>query len=144
MKLVYIEGSVRCAPNPEYNSRWGCYHHPDNSKHPLNVLVTDADNNVVYPPEKYVRNTGMWYYLPFVDARHSKEIVFTDYANPFYLAKSTPIRIWYGEDLMRYNNGDNVGRVCVDVWAHLMWMKELLQSKYSNKWKLSLSSCRVS
>lgn len=120
MKLVYLDGSVRCAPNPEYKSRWGCHHHPDNLKHPLNVVVTDSDNNVVYPPEKYIRNTGMWYYLPFTDALHSKELVFTDYANPFYLAKYTPIRIWYGEDLTQYNNGDNIGRVCVDVWAHLM------------------------
>ena len=120
MKLVYIDGSVGCEANPLYRSRWGCYHHPDNFKHPLNVVVTDSDNHVVYPSEKFFRNTGLWYSLPFTDAKYSKQLVFTDYANPFYLEKYSPIRIWYGEDLMQYNNGDNIGRVCVDVWAHLM------------------------
>ena len=120
MKLVYIEGSVGCEPNPVYRSRWGCYHHPGNLKHSLNVVITDSDNNVVYPPEKYFKNTGLWYFLPFTDARYSNQLVFTDYSNPFYLEKYSPIRIWYGEDLTKYKNRDNIGRVCVDVWAHLM------------------------
>ena len=120
MKLVYIQGSVRCAQNPKYGSRWGCYHHPDNKKHPLNVVVTDDDDNVVYPPEKYVMNTGLWYYLPFTDARSSNQLVFTNYAHPFYLDKYATIKIWYGEDLMNFRNRDNRGRVCVHVWAHLM------------------------
>ena len=119
MKLVYQRGFVRCARKRVHNSRWGCYHHAESLKHPLNVLVTDADNNVVYPSEKYIQNTGMWYYLPFTDAKFSKELVFTDYANPFYLANHTHIRIWYGEDMMQYKNCDNFGRVCVEVWAHL-------------------------
>lgn len=120
MKLVYIHGSVRCAQNPKYNSRWGCYHHPDNKRHPLNVVVTDDDDKVVYPAEKYVMNTGLWYYLPFTDAKRSNQLVFTDYAQPFYLDKYSTIRIWYGEDLMNFANHDNRGRVCVHVWAHLM------------------------
>lgn len=120
MKLVYVQGSVRCALNPQYDSRWGCYHHPKTIKHPLNVVVTDDDDKVVYPPEKYVMNTGLWYYLPFTDARSSNQLVFTDYAQPFYLDKYAIIKIWYGEDLMDFRNDNNRGRVCVHVWAHLM------------------------
>lgn len=120
MNLVYIKGSVRCAQKLQYNSRWGCYDHPDNKKHPLNVVVTDGNDNVVYPLEKYIMNTGLWYYLPFTDSRSSNQLVFTDYAEPFYLDKYATIKIWYGEDLMNFRNQDNRGRVCVHVWAHLM------------------------
>lgn len=120
IKLVFVRGSVRCANDPKFSSRWGCYRHPDNFRHPLNVVVTDADNHVIYPAEKYIMNTGLWYYLPFTDAKSSNQLVYTDYANPFYLEKYATIKIWYGEDLMKYDNHDNRGRVCVHVWAHLM------------------------
>lgn len=120
IKLVFVRGSVRCAKDPKFSSRWGCYRHPDNFRHPLNVVITDADNHVIYPAEKYIMNTGLWYYLPFTDAKSSYQLVYTDYANPFYLEKYATIKIWYGEDLMKYDNHDNRGRVCVHVWAHLM------------------------
>ena len=82
-------------------------------------MVTDRQNNVIFPSEKYIKNAGLWYYLPFTDAAHSNEIVFTDYANPVFLSDGAEMRIWYGEDLRDWKNRDNGGRVCVDVFAHL-------------------------
>lgn len=119
MKLVYRSGTVRCARNTAFDSRWGCYHHPSNIKHPLNVVVTDGNDNIIFPDEKYITNAGLWYFLPFTDAKHSDELVFTDYKNPVYLAKGAGVKIWFGEDLKNWYSADNGGRVCVDVYGHL-------------------------
>lgn len=119
MKLVWRSGTVRCVGNTAFNSHWGCYHHPSYIKHPLNVVITDGNDNIIFPDEKYIKNDGLWYYLPFTDALHSDEIVFTNYENPVYLSKGAEVKIWFGEDLKNWNNSDNSGRVCVDVYAHL-------------------------
>jgi len=119
MKLVYRRGSVRCVGNSAFNSRWGCYHHPSYIHNPLNVVITDQSDNIVFPDEKYIKNAGLWYYLPFTDALHSDEIVFTSYDKPFYLTKGATVKIWYGEDLRNWHSSDNGGMVCVDVFAHL-------------------------
>ena len=58
--------------------------------------------------------------MPFVDVASSKELVFTDLANPFYFPKNKEMRIWYGEDLMGKGKDDNVGRACVNVYAKFM------------------------
>lgn len=120
IKLVYREGTVRCTSSTAFNSRWGCYHHPSFLNHPFNVVVTDRSNNVIFPDEKYIKNAaGLWYYLPFTDPLHSDEIVFNNYANPVYLSRGAVIKIWYGEDLQNWNQENNGGRICVDVYAHL-------------------------
>lgn len=124
MKLVHREGTVRCVANTAYDSRWGCYHYPTLVKFPLNVVVTDNHNNIIFPAEKYFKNTGLWYNLPFTDALHSDALVFTNYNHPVYLARGARVRIWYGEDLKNWYNGDNGGRVCVDVYGHLQWLEK--------------------
>ena len=119
IKLVYREGTVRCISSTAFNSRWGCYHYRAFLKHPLNVVITDGSNNVIFPDKKYIKNPGLWYYLPFTDSLHSDEIVFTNYANPVYISRGAVMKIWYGEDLRKWHQGNNGGRVCVDVYAHL-------------------------
>lgn len=119
MKLVYRSGKVRCDSKVAFESRWGCYHHPDYVRHPLNVIVTDQHDHIIYPDEKFFKNGGLWYYLPFVDALHSDELVFTNYDNPFYISSKVTIKIWYGEDLRNWRAADNGGKVCVDVYADL-------------------------
>lgn len=120
MKLVYREGSVRCASSTLHNSRWGCFSHPCQDNALLNVVVTDDNDNIIFPAKKYLKSAGLWYYLPFTDARSSDELVFTDYANPVYLASNAKVRIWYGEDLKDWKNADNAGKVCVDVYGHFI------------------------
>lgn len=119
IKLVYRTGQVSCEKNTAFNSRWGCYHHNGYIKNPLNVVITDGNDNVIFPLEKYIKNAGLWYYLPFTDAGYSDELVFTNYENPPYLAQGSRLKIWYGEDLRKWRNTDNIGMVCVDVYAHL-------------------------
>ena len=64
-----------------------------------------------------LRNGGLWYWYPFVTDSNSKDIVFTDFARPFYLPQYEQLRIWYGEDLKNWHETDNQGRVCVNVYA---------------------------
>jgi hypothetical protein len=88
------------------------------------VIITDKYNNIVYPLQKYFTRSGysagLWYYLPFVDSLHSKELVFTNYLDPFYLPKFSTLKIWFGEDLRNWSESDNIGRVCVDVYIHAL------------------------
>lgn len=89
---------------------------------PLNVIITDYSNKKIYPLDKYVTRgfggPGLWYFLPFADAKHSDALVFTNYRDPFYLPKNGHLKVWYGEDLRNFYEGDNIGRVCVDVYVH--------------------------
>ncbi|XP_067027852.1 uncharacterized protein [Acropora muricata] len=119
LKLVYRSGNVTCDNNVAYRSRWGCYNHPRYVKHPLNVIITDKYDNIIYPDKKYIKNGGLWYFLPFVDALYSDELVFTSFTNPFYLSKGDTLKIWYGEDLRNWKAADNGGRVCVEAFAYL-------------------------
>ena len=48
------------------------------------------------------------------------ELVFTDFAKPFYFQRGSELRIWYGEDLKNSDDADNQGRVCVDVYARFV------------------------
>ena len=60
--------------------------------------------------------------MPGVDESYSKELVFTNFGVPFYLEKHRELRIWCGEDLKNKNDGDNQGRVCVDVYIKYYWL----------------------
>ncbi|XP_048585445.1 uncharacterized protein LOC116619641 [Nematostella vectensis] len=121
IKLVHKSGTIRCKTDVSKNSKWGCYRHSEFKDYRLNVVVTDSNNNVIFPRPEYIKHTsGLWYWLPGVDENHSNELVFTDFAHPFYLPHSTELRVWYGEDLKNWNERDNQGKVCVDVFAHYM------------------------
>ncbi|XP_028518457.1 uncharacterized protein LOC110247232 [Exaiptasia diaphana] len=101
-----------------YSSKWGCYQHAGFKGYRLNVIVTDSNNNIIFPKPQYIKHTaGLWYWLPGVDERHSNELVFTDFATPFYLVQGGILKIWYGEDLKNWNEGNNQGQVCVDIYA---------------------------
>ncbi|XP_032240166.1 uncharacterized protein LOC116619457 [Nematostella vectensis] len=118
IKLVYRSGVIRCVSNTAHDSHWGCHHYSSFYKYPLNVVITDKKNNIIYPLAKYIKRTAdLWYHMPGVDDLISKELVFTNVAKPFYLERYRELRIWYGEDLRNNAESDNQGRVCVDVFA---------------------------
>ncbi|XP_031560790.1 uncharacterized protein LOC116296830 [Actinia tenebrosa] len=117
IKLVYKSGKIRCVSNVAYDSRWGCHHYSSFVNYPLNVVITDQEDNVIYPASKYFKTSNLWYYLPGTDDLLSDELVFVNYGTPFYLEQYRQLRVWYGEDLKNSAEGDNQGRVCVDVYA---------------------------
>lgn len=143
IKLEYLEGSVRCATSSSYDSKWGCYQQPDTLQNPLNVVITDLANHVIFPLQKYIRNKGLWYYLPATDPLYSKELVFTNYLDPFYLQAYSRLRIWYGEDLRDWYNKDNHGRVCVNVYAHMMGWTSIRWTKIISHDHISILYCWI-
>jgi hypothetical protein len=54
LKLEYVSGHVRCVSNTAYNSRWGCGHYGSYINHPLNVVITDKHNHVIYPKKEFI------------------------------------------------------------------------------------------
>ncbi|XP_031568560.1 uncharacterized protein LOC116303205 [Actinia tenebrosa] len=119
IKLEYVSGMVNCVAAAGGKSHWGCNN--DYFKtHPLAVVLTDNRNNMLFPKKEFITYPyGVWYWLPFVHPL-DKELIFTDYATPIYFPLYKEMRIWYGEDLKDAwtgAEGDNTGRVCVNVYA---------------------------
>ncbi|KAJ7383251.1 hypothetical protein OS493_029656 [Desmophyllum pertusum] len=94
LKLVYREGAVRCVSNVAYNSRWGCHSYSSFKTYPLNVIITDKHNNVIFPLPQFIAQRRT---VPHMD-----------------------LRIWFGEDFKNWSETDNQGRVCVDVMGYVI------------------------
>ncbi|XP_031573799.1 uncharacterized protein LOC116307667 [Actinia tenebrosa] len=121
IKLEHVSGHIACATGQAYNSYWGCANHKGLAPNPFNAVVTDQHNQVIFPKTNQIGYApSIWYRVPFADTTSSKEIVFTDFAQPFYFPKYKQMRIWYGEDLKGITESDNHGRVCVNVYAKFM------------------------
>ncbi|CAB4013674.1 Hypothetical predicted protein [Paramuricea clavata] len=110
MKMVHKKGRIGCVDSAY--TRWGC-----SNSHPINIIVTDTRNKRIYPsPTLISTHTGGWYDLPGYEA-NSPELVFSD-PGFRYLYKRQKMRIWYGEDLHNYTEGDNHGFTCMDVYVY--------------------------
>ena len=121
LKLTYRGGEVRCVSDVAYNSRWGCHGHNSYRAHPLNVVITDKQNNRIFPLQQFIKhNSGLWYDMPVVDDKYSDELVFSNFEYPLYLQPHMELRIWFGEDLMNWSESDNQGRVCADVYGYVI------------------------
>ncbi|XP_031573813.1 uncharacterized protein LOC116307677 [Actinia tenebrosa] len=121
IKLVHLSGRIRCVSLVEYDSRWGCGHYAPFKPNPLNVIVTDRYDQILFPrKENLGPHHGLWYWLPFTHSVESKELVFTNFGTPFNFPQNEEMKIWYGEDLRNWAEGDNQGRVCVEVYAKFL------------------------
>ena len=59
IKLVHLYGYVSCfATRPEYWSYWGCAHNPL-TKNQINVVVTNAHNHNILPPNQLLVRGGL-------------------------------------------------------------------------------------
>jgi hypothetical protein len=54
IKLEYLSGEVRCVSLVEYNSRWGCSHYSLFKDYPLNVIVTDQYDQILFPMKQNI------------------------------------------------------------------------------------------
>ena len=121
LKLVYKSGQVRCVSDVAYNSRWGCHGYSSFKAYPLNVIITDRQDNVIFPLQQFIKHgSGLWYTMPVVDDKHSDELVFSSFDYPLYLHPYMELRVWFGEDLKNWAESDNQGRVCVDVFGYVI------------------------
>ena len=119
VKLVYLYGYVTCQKyNADNWSFWGC---GLRMKDLVNVVVTRSNNHMILPPNQFIGSrAGKWCKLPAYDS-FSPEIVLSFFSNPLTLSSHTQLRLWYGEDLVNYTEGDNDGRVCADVYILYVW-----------------------
>ncbi|CAH3155023.1 unnamed protein product [Pocillopora meandrina] len=115
MKLVHRYGYVTCNKhNPIYWSHWGCGHLKDY----VNVVITTSLNKILLPPNQFLKfnyQAGKWSKVPGYGA-NSPELILS-FFHPRYVYRGHQLRVWYGEDLMNWYEGDNAGRVCFDVYA---------------------------
>ena len=115
VKLVHLFGYVSCHTASSTNwSFWGCGFLSGY----VNMVITTSGNRILLPPNQFMQNrykAGKWSrihgYGPF-----SPQLIMTRFY-PFWVRKGEELRVWYGEDLMNWTEGDNGGAVCCDVYA---------------------------
>ena len=121
--LTHISGYVSCDDKDrKYRSLWGCSIDKSDPKHKRDVftVITDADDKIVFPANVRLDSTRfVGFKVPGVNAKRTKHLVYTDFANPKYFTKHQELRIWFSEDLLLNHNisNDNGGTHCVKVYA---------------------------
>lgn len=118
IKLVHTKGQVTCR-HGHGHSNWGC------GGKKISTVVTTITNKILSPGN--VASSG-WVTLPKYTSE-SRVIVLD---NPAYEAKvkeGQTLRLWYGEDLKDWHDGDNSGTSCADVYADIEQDKWSLQRK---------------
>ena len=99
-------------------SYWGCNENPATGPG-VNVVITNLSNHILLPPNQFigdVTNQQTWYKIPGYNSL-SPELVLSVFLNPISLSSNQVLRLWYGEDLENQFEGNNGGRVCVDVYS---------------------------
>ena len=99
-----------------YWSYWGCN---DNllTGPRVNVVITNLSNHILLPPNQFIDDaTSHLYTIPGYNSL-SPELILSVFLNPISLSSNQVLRLWYGEDLANQYEGDNGGRVCVDVYS---------------------------
>ena len=122
--LKHKSGNISCVipPAPSY---WGCnINHTIATPTRINIIVTDKKNNVIFPSIKKINKfiDGKWYDFPGFQGNSDVLVFTTDYVSrPTYIKNvGQEIRIWYGEDLVKYTVDDNSGRHCVEVISTIL------------------------
>ena len=58
LKLVYKSSAVRGVSDVAYNSRWGCHGYSSFKGYPLNVVITDRQDNFIFPLQQFIKHCG--------------------------------------------------------------------------------------
>lgn len=86
----------------------------------VNVVITTSTNRILFPPNQLLSSThggeGKWHHIIGYNS-WSPELILSVFSHPHWISYLQQLRVWYGEDLMDWGEGDNGGRVCCDVFA---------------------------
>lgn len=118
--LIHISGYVSCNDNlPNWKSFWGCsFDKQDpNNKKDIFTVITDVDDKIVFPANLKLDFNFKGITVPGVNAKRTKNLVYTDFAHPKFFMKHQQLRIWFTEDLTNHGPHDNGGVHCVQVYA---------------------------
>lgn len=115
-KLEHVTGLLGCRPTG-CDTYWGLY--PANpSPFIISTAITDTNRNVVSPsPNDITSNDFDSFSIPGYD-HMSPEIVMKAYGTQVRSAsKGNVFWIWFAEDLFDTSESNNVGEICVNVYA---------------------------
>lgn len=115
IKLEHVSGKLTCDIFHSYRANlWGCNSRTKSNEAVLSTVITDADNQVVFPANS---NSSKVITVPGFNAAVSHVLVFTNFVYPNYFDKGQELRIWYNSDLLDFTEFDNGGIHCVNVYA---------------------------
>ena len=116
IKLEHVSGNLTCNISASNRANlWGCNYGTKPVKAKVLTVITDADNEVVFPANNDVSKA---FTVPGFDALMSHILVFTNYAHPNYFEERQELRVWYIEDLFNFRSESNNGGIhCVNVYA---------------------------
>ncbi|XP_067054179.1 uncharacterized protein [Acropora muricata] len=113
LKLVHQSGAVNCGSNINSGTKWGC----SGLNNKLNVHITNESNARIFPPiSSFNFDVYLFYKLPGFH-QNSAEIVFDFFPVPLSVTIGQRFRVWYGEDLIKNGEANNVGNSCIDVYG---------------------------
>ena len=118
IKLEHVSGNLTCgiaAPNKK--NLWGCNYGPKPGDAKVLTVITDADNEVVFPANI---DSSTPFNVPGFNALTSQILVFTNFAYPNYFNKGQEIRIRYTEDPNIASASDNGGMHCINLYASFL------------------------
>ncbi|XP_065656123.1 coadhesin-like isoform X1 [Hydra vulgaris] len=114
IKIVYLNGRLKCHDSFT-GSNFGCF----NDQRYFNLAVTDNKRLVLFPSQSlnylYIDGSKNYQYPGFLPT--DNEVIFVNYNYPTYFKIGDYIAVWNYEDLLNYYEGDNSGRMCVDVYG---------------------------
>jgi hypothetical protein len=118
IKLQHLGGKLTC--NKTFagsDSFWGCSKHFSGY---LGIVIADENNKVIFPPKSVVK-INRWGFYMWEDpsgtyyTENSKSLIF-NFKTPVEVdSKAKKYSIWYGEDFLNIEEGENAGKVCASV-----------------------------
>ena len=118
--LTHISGNLTCGYNyPHWKSLWGCSldKQTPRGKKDVFTVITDGDDKIVFPANLNFDPGYTGITVPGVNAKRTKNLVYTNFAHPNFFTKHQELRIWFSEDLMDHGAYNNDGKHCVKVYA---------------------------
>lgn len=107
IKLEHVSGKLTCDIFHSYRANLsGCNSRTKSTEAVLSTVITDADNQVVFPANSNSSKAAV-----------SHVLVFTNFVYPNYFDKGQELRIWYNSDLLDFTEFYNGGIHCVNVYA---------------------------
>ena len=115
-QLVHISGGVAWEGGAEFEGAWG-----DHESEKFEIHVTNTKNERIAPPANYPLDDvqKLQYSLPG-QSYNGSQLIFPDFVPRLLVQKGQVFRIWYGEDLANYDEENNSGRTCADVYMEFM------------------------
>ena len=105
IKLEHVSGNLTCNISASNSANlWGCNHGTISRKAKVLTVITDADNEVVFPANI---DSSKAFIVPGFNASMSHILVFTNFAYPNYFSTGQELRVWYIQDLFKFRSEYN-------------------------------------